>query len=180
MVKRKTIEHDELAYLKLVYLRAYLNINQKKFVKILNEHGVKLSYWTYTKYETNVCKPPKKFIDVIATIYSDNEVWLKTGEGNISCQKRDRAGCELLSILFRLEYAMRFRGKEEEELAFGLHLKKQEVIELLKTGKFKTSDENKVITIKNDYLQNAITKLLGLSAQWLIYGKGSILEDKKD
>lgn len=180
MAKKSKAEQDHLAYLKLVYFRRSLKINQKDFAKVLNDKGIKISYHTYVKYETNVCKPPLKFFYKIANIFPDNEEWLKTGEGNISYPKKDKSNGKDLSILFRIEHAMNLLEKEEEELAFGLHLKKQDVVKLLKTGQFKPADKNEVINLSQNYLMNSIAKLLGLNIQWLLYGKGPILKSTKN
>ena len=63
---------------RLKLIRKKLGLNQKTFCENLG-----ISQVTYSTYETGRIKPRESVIKAICSVYNVNEVWLKTGEGEI-------------------------------------------------------------------------------------------------
>ena len=63
---------------RLKEIRKVLGLNQKQFCQKLGITPV-----TYSTYETGKIKPRDSVIKAICSIYSVNETWLRTGEGDM-------------------------------------------------------------------------------------------------
>lgn len=69
---------------RLIEVRKSLGLNQKKFCEQLG-----INQATYSTYETGKIKPRESVIKAICSIYSVDETWLRTGEGDMFNDKAE-------------------------------------------------------------------------------------------
>jgi len=78
---------------RLVAIRTQLGMSQRAFCKRLN-----LTQSTYAPFETGRCPMRDIYISLICRVYSVNETWFRTGEGEMFTDKSDSSLNELLEI----------------------------------------------------------------------------------